>query len=117
MKYIKYLLSLIISIILSTLIFGSLSYFNIINENVLLIIQLLILYITLFYISYNLGRSKEQKGYIEGIIFGLIISFFFLIIKIIFKDKINLYNIIYFISIILVSITGSIIGINKKTKA
>ena len=76
-----------------------------------------ILYITIFYISYNLGRNKEKNGYIEGIIFGLIVSFIFFLLKLLFKDKIELFNIIYFISITIISVIGSIIGINRKTKA
>ena len=116
MKYLINLIKLIIVIIISTLIFGTLSYFNIISDKISSIFIIVLSLVSIFYLSYNMGIKKEKNGYIEGIIFGMIIFIFFLLINIIFRKSITKMKIIYYFIIILISTCGSILGINKKTK-
>ena len=114
MKYINELIKIIVVCIISILILSLLSYFNIINENTHNIIEKIILFIMLFISGLNLGKLKEKKGYMEGIIFGGIIIGLLLLLRLIFINKINLSNIIYYLLIIALTTTGSIFGINKK---
>ena len=116
MNYLKNLLITIAILLITTIIFGSLSYNNIFSDKTLIIIQFISLFIIIFIESFYLGKSKDKKGYIEGIINGSIISLFFLIINIIFKKKISIYKIIIYFIIIIISMIGSILGINKKMK-
>ena len=116
MKYLINIIKLMIVIILSTIIFGTLSFFNILNDNICSIIQIIVLATCIFLLSYSMGKEKEKNGYIEGIIQGLITIILFLLINIIFKQNITGSNLIYYLFILLISISGSILGINKKTK-
>ena len=117
MKYIKQAIKLILIIILLSIIFGTLSYFNIINETIVKIIQLSIVFIYILYNSYILGKSKQNKGYLEGFKFGGIIVLSFMILNLFLKKELNISKLVYYFLIILISVSGSILGINKKTKA
>ena len=116
MNYIKRILITILGLILITIIFGSLSYFNIINEKILNILQKVLLFVIIYIESYNLGKKKEKKGYIEGIIYGTILILLFIVINIILKRNISIYKLFYYLIILTVSIFSSILGINKKMK-
>ena len=116
MKYLLNIIKLIIIIMITTLLFGTLSYLNIISDDICSIIQIVVFFVSLFLISYKMGKEKEKNGYIEGIVLGLITLFTFLIINLGFKKEINKIKLIYYLFILIISISGSILGINKKTK-
>lgn len=116
MNYLKKALNTISILLIITILFGSLSYNNIISDKLLNITQLISLFILIFIESYYLGKAKDKNGYIAGLINGSIISLFFFIINIIFKKKINIYKILFYFIIIIVSVSASILGINKKMK-
>ena len=117
MKYIISFIRFLVIIIITSIIFGSLSYFNIISETIFNTIEITILSLTVFFISFSLGKKKEKNGYIDGLIFGGTILLFFLILNILFIKNINNYKILYYMLILFLAILGSILGINKKTKA
>ena len=117
MTYIKkYGLRLIYTIILIIILIGILTifyYYDLINTNTYDVLKLILLLISIFLNSFILGKNVKEKGYLEGIKFGLIIIILLLIPTIIMKQlKIKL--IIYYSMIISTSILGSIMGINKK---
>lgn len=117
MTYIKkYGLRLIYTIILIIILIGILTifyYYDLINTSTYNVLKLIILLISIFLNSFILGKNVKEKGYLEGIKFGLIIIILLLIPTIIMKQlKIKL--IIYYSMIISTSILGSIMGINKK---
>ena len=116
MKYLINIIKILLIIIILTFIFGTLSYFNIINDQISSTIILTCFFISLFIICYNLGRKKEKNGYIEGIMFGTFISLLFFVIRIIFRLKITKVKLLYYLFIIIISTIGSVLGINKKTK-
>lgn len=117
MKYIINLLKVLISGIIITIIFSFLSFKNIISDKTLSFIQIISILIIIFIISFQLGRKQNKNGYLEGIKFGIIVTASFLIINLLLRNNITRIKIIYYLSIIIISILGSIIGINKKTKA
>ncbi len=111
-KFIKFLIiNIIICFILSTI-----SYFNIISDNSLNIIMYISLFTTIFIESFSLGKIKEKKGLLEGIKLGVITSLIFFIISILFTRNFKLSKLIYYLIIILISVSGSILGVNKKSK-
>ena len=116
MIYLRNLLITIIVLLIITIIFGNLAYFNIINDNVLNSIQLFSFIITIFIESFYLGKIKDKKGYMEGLINGGLISILFLFLNILFKRDFHLYKIIFYFIIIIISMLASILGINKKTR-
>ena len=114
-KYlISYLYTLII-ILISNIFLTIFNYFNIINPNVNKILMPLIIILSLFIGSYNLGKKTNKKGYLEGLKYAIIFIIFTVIITLITKEKLNLSNILIYIIYTISSISGATLGINKKT--
>ena len=114
MNYLKSLLWCFGILIISSIIITIFNYFNVINGIVLKIIFLIIPIIR-FIGSYRLGKLSNEKGYIEGIKYGLIWVILFVIICLICK-VFDWTSIIYYFILLFISILGSILGINKKKK-
>jgi len=114
---IKYITSISITflLILSFAFITAVSaYFDLFNNAIYKGILLLFLVISIFSGSYYLGYNSNDKGYLRGLIFGMIISIIFLIINIV-SNSLNASSFIYFFIIIITSLIGGTIGINKKT--
>lgn len=90
------------------------NYFNVISGTILRVIFLVIPIISIFVGSYKLGKISDKKGYIEGIKFGgiwvLLFTFICLFCKSLYWGSATLYVIL-----IICSILGSILGINRKS--
>lgn len=118
MKYLKKLsLSILYTIIfflILSLLLTTLHYFNIINYQILAICKIIIPILTLFFAGLLMGKKATKNGWLEGLKISLIIigilTIFTLIINE-FSPKI----LTFFLILILSSIFGSIIGINKNT--
>ena len=113
---INYLKSFIwsLGIFLSSIIILTIfNYFNILNGTILKVLELFIPLISIFIGSYKLGKTSNQKGYIEGLKYSGIWVIIFLIFNIITKN-ITLIGILYLILIILIGVFASILGINKR---
>ena len=116
MVYIKNSLITILVLLIISIIFGTLSYFNIFNDKYLRIIQIVSLFITISIESYCLGRKKDKNGYIEGFNNGSITLVLFLILNLLLKRDFSKVKIIIYFVIIILSTFASILGINKKMK-
>lgn len=79
-------------------------------------IILLIFNIILFSIyGFKAGKTTNRKGFIEGIILGGIFVLILLILSLIlFHKDLSLSTLFYYLSLILITMTSSIIGRNKK---
>ena len=100
-------------IIISTLIITALSYFNIINYKISIYLEIITGVIVFLIGGIKIGKLSNKKGYIEGLKFGLIILILMFIISLIF----NLFkykSLIYYLLLLISSIIGSMLGINKK---
>lgn len=116
-KYLKSLLYIFISILIFTLLISSLSYFNLLGS-ALKYFKLIAIIISMLIGGIFLGKQSYSKGYLEGIkIGGIVIFILFLLSYLGFDKNINLETIIYYLIILISSIFGSIIGINKKSKS
>lgn len=114
-KYLKSLLYILISIVLFSIIIATCSYFNIFSNTILNIFELLSITISMFIGGIYLGKSSNKKGYLEGLKIGFIVIFLLIGLNLLVYDKSFTLSSIMFYAIILVStILGSIIGINKK---
>ena len=114
-NYLKSLLWSFIILLGSSLIITIFNYFNVISGIPLKIIFLIIPIISIFIGSYRLGKLSNEKGYVEGIKYGLIWIVLFIIISIICK-VFDWTSVIYYIILLFISILGSILGINRKKK-
>lgn len=103
----------VVSIFILTLILTILNYFNVINSNTF---RLIIIIISLLTGSYILGTKSIKKGYFEGLKFGFIFLIIILLLSIFLKEKIKINNLIYYLIILSTSMTGSMLGIQKKKK-
>jgi len=117
--YISFIKVLFFNILeLFTLLFlvTILYYFNLINEKTFDVLKLIILLSSIFINSFILGKKKNNKGYIEGIKYGIIIISLLLIITIIFS-KLQFKLFIFYPLILITSLLGSMIGSVKKNKS
>ena len=112
-KYLKSSIYTLCILIGSTIIITILNYFIILMGNVLKITELLIPIISIFIGSYILGKSSNNKGYIEGLKYGMAWIILFLIINLISKNFTYL-SLIYYLILIITAIVSSIIGINRR---
>ncbi len=113
----KYLISLGYTlgiILVFTLIISILNYFDLFNDKVINILKLVIPIISTIVGGFFLGKSSDRNGYMQGIKFGLLFVGISFLISIIFKCFVGSI-IIFYIIIILSSMFGSMIGINKKS--
>ena len=112
-NYLKSILYTLSIIIIGTIIITLLNYFNILSGIPLKIIMLIIPIIGVFIGSFLIGKISNQKGYIEGIKYGIIWIVIILIINLITKN-LSITSIPYYLIIITTSIFAGVIGINKK---
>lgn len=104
------------SILILTLLVTILNYFNLFSEGLVNVFKIIIPIISLFIGGFLMGKSSLENGWIEGLKFSLI----FIILLILFNlfglgSSLEFKNLLYYIIIIVSSIFGSILGINKKT--
>lgn len=112
-KILKPIILFFIILITGTLIITIINYFNILNNKLISIIKFLLPTTSIFISSYNLGKISDKLGYLEGLKLGSIIITTFILLTILL-NKFNLKSILYYLILLLISIIGSMIGINKK---
>lgn len=116
-KYLKSLLYIFISIISFTLLITILSYFNIVSNNIINILEILSIIISMFIGGLYLGKNSSSKGYIQGLkIGGITLSILFLLNYLDFNNSFHLSNLIFYLIVLISLIFGSVFGINKKLK-
>lgn len=112
--------SLSISILLFlilTLFVTTLNYFNILSINGINISKIIIPIISILSGSFYMGANVKNKGWLEGIKLSSLVILILLIINLlIFKNNFEIKDLIYYIIILVSSMVGSMIGINKKKK-
>lgn len=119
MNYLKKLgislLWIISTILILTFIITFFNYFNIISDKVISIFKILIPVIALFIGGIQIGKRSKSKGWLEGIKLGLIFSVLLIIFNFLaFNDSFKLKYLLFYLIIIISSILGSMIGINRK---
>ncbi len=116
LKKYNFIYKFIIYIIILTFIETLLNLFIPINTTTNQIITLISLSIYVFICNIKKGKTVEKKAYLEGLKTGLIYILLLYILGIPFGlFKISIKRLIFYIIIIIISITSTIIGINKKT--
>ena len=118
MNYLKKLgktfLTTFITLIIGIVIITLLNYFNIIGINITNISKIIILGLSIFIGSFSLGKMALKKGYLEGLKFGLLITFILFFLNLIITKNIKIRLIILYIIINITSILGSMFGILKS---
>lgn len=119
MKYLKNLgmsfLYIIGSILILTFITTLFSYFNIMSDKVTSIIKIIIPIISMFIGGFYIGKRSLKKGFLEGLKLGSIFSIILIIFNYLALDNSFKFKyLLFYIILIISSILGSMIGINKK---
>lgn len=114
MKYLKTIIFMFSVLFIFNFILTILYYFNIISSSFNSILKYIIFVITFISSGIYIGRRSNKKGWIEGLKISLIVIPIFLLISIIFGNKINIFQILYYIICSVVIVIGSMIGINYK---
>lgn len=96
-----------------TLVLTILNYFNLFSSSIISVLKLLLPITAIFIVSYRLGKLSEKKGYLEGLKIGSVIVLLFLIL-VLLLDKFMVKSLLYYLILILSSVMGSMIGINKR---
>ena len=114
-KYLKSLLYILISIIVFSLIITLFSYFDILKSPFLDIVKTISIILSFMIGGLYIGKKSGSKGYIEGlkIAFTSIIILFWLNL-LGFNNLFSINLLILYITIIISTTLGSIIGINKR---
>lgn len=115
-KYLKSLLYILISLLISIFVITIFSYFNILTS-VLKYFKLILIILSFFIGGRYIGSKTRNKGYLEGIkIASISIIILFLLNYFGFSNPPDLKLLIYYIIIFASCIFGSILGINKSSK-
>ena len=119
MKYLKKLgisfLYILGTILVLTLIITILSYFDIISDGVVSVFKILIPCISLIIGGFYIGKHSSKKGFLEGAKLGLIYSVIITIFDYLaFDYSFKIKYLLFFSILIVSSIMGSMIGINRK---
>ena len=115
-KLIKYLKLMIIPLSVIFIMPLLLSILNLLNINTSKTLILIIMIITMLISGILLGKKIEKKGYLKGLLLGISLSLFMLIFSLLFKNNYNISTLLYYSIIIVSSVIGSMIGVNKQKK-
>lgn len=108
-------LGLVIGIFMSIMLFTTiLSYFNIISDSTTEIFKILSSIISLFVGGLILGKKSNKKGWLEGIKLSIGVIILMTLANYFIFDKFEAKILIYYLILIISTVAGSMIGINKK---
>ena len=104
-------------ILILTFISTFFNYINLFNNSVINIIKIIIPIISMLIGGFIIGKKTGKKGWLEGLKLSLIFIIILTIFNYLaFNHKISLKTIIYYLILIISTIFGSIIGVNKINK-
>lgn len=113
-KYSLRFLYTILGITISLLLITILYHFNIISSNVYQILKLIMLLGNILISGIILGKKTTSKGYLEGIKLGMFLVILFTLLTLLTNGNLKLRILLYDLIILITSILGGMIGINKK---
>ena len=105
------LLSMLVTCFLLTI----LNYFNLVTGTFFTILKLLIPFLSLLIAGILLGKKSKSKGWLEGLKLSLGFIIIFTLIQLFFlEDPFRLTNILYDTILMMITIFGSMLGINMR---
>ena len=107
----------LLSLLVSSFILTVLNYFDLVTGNIFTVLKLLIPFLSLLIAGILLGRKSKSKGWLEGLKLSLGFIILFTLIQLFFlEDPFRLTNVLYDAILMMITIFGSMLGINMKTK-
>ena len=111
-NYIKSLIIFLSSIIIIPIF---LTIFNLIKLETNKITVIIIGAILMFIIGIITGKKTVSKGYLKGLLVSIFCITILTLLSLIFKFSLNINSLIYYIILVISTVFGSMIGINKKS--
>ena len=116
MKYLKTIVFEFIILISFMIITTTLYYFNITNNKINNLLNIFVFIIIFILSGIYIGKRSNKKFYLEGLKISGINILLFIIFTMIFKLGFGFKNIIYYLLITLLTVSGSILGSLLKRK-
>lgn len=114
MKYIKLTGIFVILELMITFIISLMNLIGI-NSGITSLLILLMNVIVFFSLAFINGKNSTKKGFLSGLLLSLIYIFMmFLINGFLYTFRIKISTIIYYLILIIISMLGGSIGINRK---
>lgn len=114
-NYLKSIIWFLTIIIISSILITIFHYFSIFNTKTIKIMKITLIILTMLISSFILGKKCTKKGYLEGLKFGAIIILILTLLNLILHS-LSLKSIIFFSILLISSMLGSMIGINKSKR-
>lgn len=98
-----------------TFLITFLNYFDILNTKIMALFKIFIPIISLLIGGIIIGKKSNKKGWLEGLKLGLIFSVILILFNYLgLKNSFQIKYLLFYFILIISSIAGSMIGINKK---
>lgn len=105
----------LLSLLVSSFILTVLNYFDLVTGNIFTVLKLLIPFLSLLIAGILLGRKSKSKGWLEGLKLSLGFIILFTLIQLFFlEDPFRLTNVLYDAILMMITIFGSMLGINMR---
>lgn len=115
LKYLKALLYIFVLIIVFSLLISTLNYFDIVGSGIINIFEIISVIVSMFVGGVFIGKNSNNKGYLQGLkIGGISLVILFLLNYLGFNNSFSISTILFYLIIIVSSIIGSVVGINKN---
>lgn len=112
-NYLKSYLLFFIILIIYLIAISLLYYYNLFNYKTICIINFIFIMLEFFILGFNISHKEGKKGYLNGFLISVFLVILFTVISLIIHS-ISFSSLIYYLSLILSSIFGGIIGVTKK---
>ncbi len=106
----KFGLSLLVYLLVITL----LAHINFLGYKIVSVLSLIYMCVMFLLSGIRAGKISDKKGYLSGGVIGGILIILMTILALIFRSKLSLSSLLYFLILLICSILGGMIGINKK---
>ncbi|MBQ7031085.1 MAG: TIGR04086 family membrane protein [Bacilli bacterium] len=114
-NYLKFTSIFLIIELMLTFIISLLNLFGL-NSGITSIIMLISNVVLFFILNYINAFKLKKKGFLEGILLGLIFIILMILIKVIlFNSSFRLSTFIYYLILFVTSVLGGMFGVNKKS--
>lgn len=105
----------LLSMLVTSFLLTILNYFNLVTGTFFTILNLLIPFLSLLIAGILLGKKSKSKGWLEGLKLSLGFIIIFTLIQLFFlEDPFRLTNILYDTILMMITIFGSMLGINMR---
>ena len=115
LNYVKGFAYILVPFLLLTIFITLFYYFNLFSPAVVKYLKMIVPILSMLIGGIYIGRRSKEKGWLEGLKVGLIfLVFLFLFSYLGFQEEMHLRTWIYYLILLISSMLGSMIGINKR---